>query len=415
MKSFKTIKLTFFITLTIVFSIIGALWFLFYNIFIKTNSNNSVKIEEHIQKDDKDIKKIKTIKPIIKENKEEKVKKIFNKFDIEKVKENIKNKKDKKNIKNNISKIMLMNKFKGIDNKTFSFFVKYINKSFLVFIKDDNFYIVNINHKLPNLIIRNNYKENIKNILFAYKLNKDDNTWITTIDAKIKTNINIENTNISWFLNWFLIMSSYFHIDWKYIVILLNIRNSKYHPLNPTGIKTSFNVNKILYINSLYENKEKDNEFKKLFDLLSDLKNYKTSFYKNNVIFVNFNKIDISYLLNNITKKVNKYNYYKISIDDYIRYMYYIWLSVIYDIINNKDKNMYWKDTYKLLSKNNLFLIIKKYYYRAIKIRYPKLEDSYTFYKSSIKNHYENFIPMTDKKDINSIQDFIKHQIVFHQ
>jgi len=361
-------KLLFFISI-FVFSAISGLIFYYYK-SINKNYNTELFKKEKVN-----IKNNNKNKNIENKNKEKKIVKINVKKEIEK--------------KQNIIKLkrwLILLNLRKIP-KLF-FVVKFLNKTFLLYITKEKIFIIDFNNKYWNFIIKDNYKERINSIY------SKDNIYYDKILNLYKVNDKntIDDSLLNAFLSWFLAIDDYYIIDGIDIVSKLNLRQYRYNKLIGQ-IKTSFNVIKIIFINDIYNSKYDNN----LLDLLYYLKN------NNKILFVNFKKKELMYLYNILLKDINKiqhnkYEIYEIKLNNYYNSLLFFTLDKII----------------KKLPKTNNILIktIEKYYIKQIKRKIKKITNSFIIYK------YTSIVPLVKKPVIDpkiqkEVLDFIENLLVF--
>jgi len=363
------IKIFISITSIIVFTILFFVWIYYFNIFEQKTKKFSIGTESF-----KNIEKIpKTITTTKRETVQTKVdliKKISKSSnDTNNNKQNVKKEQIiKQNNKINLKKInkRIMKKifYLSQDKRNFYFIIKFINRDFLIFKEWREIYYLNLWKDDANINIRKDYKTNINYIynkqdLVNDKILKFVNNLIA--EKKIKDNTDLWN-NLRSFLSRFMSLKSNYYIYGSDIKKSLNMRIRYRHPLY-WSIWTSFNINRIIFINSLYQWNT---------NLWLEINKYVKDKY-NNILFINFTKKELdffnNYFFNRIIKNKdnNYYDIYKINISNYKDFLTYIILKKItYYMEHKSDKDN--NDELKLLIKKSKILYTLTYsYYRQIK------------------------------------------------
>lgn len=408
----KTIKLLIALSVIIISTVLFLIWFYYYNIFMNKDISfnptgyavsSPTTINTTEIKKDKKPNKIKDLTSvdlkIIKKNisKREIIQSTGNKLH-----SLLKIKKKELLTKETINKLHYLIQ----DKKSFYFIIKFINKSFFVFKKWKTIYYLNLWKENTNINIRSNYKEKIN-----YIYNKADlisNGTLKHINKiiygdNIKDNQkNSLSENFKSFLSWFLTLSSDYKLYGTDIVKQLNIRTWYKHYLY-WNISLSFNVNKIIFINKLYNHE----------DSLWKNVNWQINNNYNDLLFINFNKNELWYIINYFFKKIsletenNFYNLYNIKIINYKEFMMFLTLDKLdYYIKNEKDN----KKKFYSLERNKLISEIFHTYYRQI-TKFKKI-NPYVIKEVFYANNIVKTLPVQNKKDIERIIQNISNILI---
>jgi len=443
------IKLLITITLIVIFSVLFFIWLYYYNNFHKDDYNSSNLKTIGSIKDWEQTNNIKTeINNINKEGQLDIIKNLPDEKEQLNTKEGEKknNEENNNNVqskskieeKNNVKHSKIKEKISNLilDKRKLYFWLKFINYAFFFYKDGPNIIIIKVSNKEGNFFIRNNYKEKINNIItkkdiidqeIINKLNNllekeqqnvDSSNNISTIK---KENLNIKkhvegsdlsnqetSKTLNPFLSWFLSSKSWFWIYWSDIVNTIDLKTWYNYPLYGR-IYISFDVNKILFFNNLYDPNVS------LFDnLIKNLWNK-----EDNVLFVNWTNKEVKYFLTYFLERIKKnkeeniYSVYKITVNNIVDFNVFLLLKRLTYYINNKYNKNINLDVRKLiadLSKNEVLKNLFRAYYKQIK-KYTMIN---SFKVESI--YYINWkmekLPVVEKKEIELIMDNLSNKLI---
>jgi len=395
----KWIKLLVVFTSILIFTLLFFIIIYYYNIFVK-NKNNHIGTNQNINITTDNIKN----NNIIKKNSNDLNKKNITTKQIKILKEKMKKIEIKKsNIKildNSNKKLInqkLSQKIRYLieDKNSLYFIIKFLNKSFFIFKMWNNIYYVDLWKDNANINIRKDYKEKINSIYDKSNLIKFNILKNIKILNK-PDKINDLSFNTKSFLSWFLSTTDNYELYWSEIINRLNIKPWYHYPLY-WKVNISFNINKIIFINNLF-NKNND-LWQNLIDSINN--NY------NNLLFINFTKKEISYIINFFFKRIlikkddSFYNLYKIKVTNYNDFILYLFLKKItYYIAHSKNKNTK-KIITSLKKDNKLIRSLFIAYYRSIK-KYKQI-DPYIIQEVFFEGTEEKVLPIQKNKVIDQI------------